>query len=65
MVVEDGERWQGEANYTSELKHFDLHTDVQGWHVFRANSYVETLPAGKPVSMLSVIEKMTLSKQTQ
>jgi predicted methyltransferase len=65
MMVEDGETWQGEVNYSRELKKFDLHTDVQGWHVFRANAYVETLPVGKPVPMLSVIEKMALSKQTK
>lgn len=65
MVVEGGETWQGEANYGRELKNFDVHTDVQGWHVFRSNSYVETLPVGKPVSILSVIEKLALSKQTR
>ena len=63
MVVEDGETWHGEANYSHDLKKFDLHTDVQGWHVFRANVYVETLPVGKPVPILSVVEKMALSKQ--
>lgn len=58
MTVGNGEQWQGELNYSRELKSFDLQTDVQGWHVFRANSYVKTLPTGKPVSILSVIEQM-------
>lgn len=62
MVVEDGETWQGEASYDRALRDFDVHTDVQGWHVFRANSYVETLPVGSPVSVLSVIEKSAVSE---
>lgn len=65
MDVEDGESWKGEVDYERELKYFDLHTDVQGWHVFRANSYVETLPIGKPVSVLSVIEKMALNETSK
>jgi len=58
MAVGKSEQWQGRLNYSRELKSFDLQTDVQGWHVFRANSYVKTLPIGKPVSLLSVIEQM-------
>jgi hypothetical protein len=65
MFVADGESWQGEASYNRELKDFDMRTDVQGWHVYRANSYVETLPIGKPISVLSVIEKMALREQTK
>jgi hypothetical protein len=65
MTVEGGEAWQGEVNYARELKKFDLRTDVQGWHVFRANSLVETIPVGKPVSVLSVIEQMRLGGRTK
>jgi hypothetical protein len=62
MTVEDGETWQGEANYVSASKDIDVRTDVQGWHIFRANSYVETLPVGQPVSLLSVIQRRDLSE---
>lgn len=65
MFVEDGESWQGEASYSRALKDFDLRTDVQGWHVFRANSYLETLPIGKPISVLSVMKKMALTEQIE
>ncbi|MFL6660338.1 MAG: hypothetical protein ACJ8GW_19785 [Massilia sp.] len=63
MLVEDGETWQGESNYSHKLPILDMHTDMQGWHVFRTNAYVETLPTGKPVPLRSVIEKMSLRKQ--
>jgi len=57
MSVEGAERLQGELNYARSLKSFNLDTDVQGWHLFRANSYVETLPVGRPVTLRSVINK--------
>ncbi|MTW10177.1 hypothetical protein GM658_06135 [Pseudoduganella eburnea] len=65
MKVESGERWQGELNYSRDLQSFDLQTDVQGWHVFRANTYIKTLPSGAPVSLLSVIEHMPSTEQKE
>ena len=63
MKVESGERWQGEMNYSRDLQNFDLQTDVQGWHVFRANTYIKTLPSDAPVSLLTVIEHMPDTEQ--
>jgi len=63
MKVESAERWQGEMNYSRDLHSFDLQTDVQGWHVFRGDIYIKTLPSGAPVSLLSVIEQMPSPEQ--
>jgi hypothetical protein len=63
MKVESTERWQGEMDYSRDLHSFDLQTDVQGWHVFRGDIYIKTLPSGAPVSLLSVIEQMPSPEQ--
>lgn len=57
MTVEDGETWRGELTYGRALKDLDLQTDVSGWNVFHAGSYMETLPTKAPVPLRSVIER--------
>jgi hypothetical protein len=51
------ETWQGAARFDQQLRPFPLTTDVQGWHVFRGNVYLRTLPLGKPVPLSSVLDE--------
>lgn len=63
MEAGGDESWQGSLRYTAALKELDPQTDVQGWHVFRGTKYVETLPAGKPIFVRSVVGRMTGSAE--
>lgn len=57
MEADGKESWQGRLGYAPAAKEIDPNTDVQGWHVFRGRDYVETLPAGQPVALGTVIKK--------
>jgi len=59
MTADDGEVWQGELAYGVDLPDLDLNTDVSGWNVFRAGSYVETLPANMPAPLRVALERIS------
>jgi hypothetical protein len=65
LVFEDGSdsdsrvEMQGVWKYERELKSFSLETDVQGWHVYRANTYLMTLPIGTQISLATVLKQVT------
>lgn len=55
------ETWNGVWMHERNLRRFSLQTDVQGWHVFRVNTYLMTLPTGVPITLATVIEQQTRS----
>lgn len=59
MTASDGEIWQGELAYGRNLQDLDLNTDISGWNVFRAGSYVGTLPAKTPFPLSAAIERIS------
>jgi len=59
MTSDDGEVWQGELAYGRRLKDLDPNADVSGWNVFRAGSYVETLPANTPAPLRVALERIS------
>lgn len=65
MMVEDDQTsdggvmtWDGMWKYSRELKVFSVETDVQGWHVYRANAYLLTLPVGAPISLAAALKQV-------
>lgn len=40
-------------------KPFDFVTDVQGWNLYRANTFVRTIPVGKPVPLSAVLDEIS------
>ena len=56
--------WQGEMSYGPATKIFDMATDVQGWHLYRANTFVKTIPQGKLVSLSTVLNEMASRSAT-
>jgi hypothetical protein len=53
--------WQGELNYGSATKIFNMATDVQGWHLYRAGTFVKTMPIGKTVDLSTVLNELGVS----
>lgn len=51
------ETWQGVWQHDRKLKSFSLETDVQGWHVFRANTYLMTLPIGTAIPLGAALKR--------
>ncbi|MEW6024321.1 MAG: hypothetical protein AB1807_19535 [Pseudomonadota bacterium] len=54
----EGELIFGEAN-----KAFDLATDMQGWHIFRDDVLIKTIPLGQPVPLSAVLSEIGRQKE--
>jgi len=50
--------WQGTLRYGRATTAFDLSTDVQGWHVYRAGAFVKTIAVGAPMPLSAVLKEM-------
>ena len=48
----------GTWRYEQTLKNFPLDTDVQGWHVYRGNTFLMTLPAGRPLALSAALKQV-------
>jgi hypothetical protein len=61
--VEPSFSYQGSLRYGHPNKAIDLSTDMEGWHVYRANTFVKTIPAGVPVPLSAVLNEMRPASQ--
>ncbi len=55
------EKWEGVLNYSRQTKLVPMDKDMQGWHVWRGGTFVRTLPAGKPITIGSVLGQLNKS----
>jgi len=54
---------EGELKYGPSTKIFDMATDVQGWNLYRANTFVRAIPLGESVRLSTVLSEMGISTQ--
>lgn len=59
--AEPGLSWQGNLRYGPRDKVFDLATDIEGWHVYRADTFVGTIPTGVRVPLSAVLDEIEKS----
>ena len=50
--------YQGHLIYSPPDKAFDLATDMEGWHVYRADIFVRTIPKGVQVPLSAVLNEL-------
>lgn len=48
----------GSLRYGHPAKPFDLATDMQGWHVYRDDRFVRTIPAGARTPLSAVLQEL-------
>lgn len=53
--------YRGNLRYGYPEKTFDLSTDMQGWHVYRADRFVRTIPLGVKVPLSAVLNELKTS----
>lgn len=49
---------EGELIFGEAKKAFDLATDMQGWHVYRDNTLIKTIPLGQPAPLSAVLSEI-------
>lgn len=59
------EKWQGVVDYSRQLTLVPMQMDIQGWHMWRGNTFVRTLAKGKPVTVASVLAAATPGKRAK
>jgi hypothetical protein len=50
--------YQGSLRYGPPDRAFDLATDMEGWHVYRANSFVRTIPTEGRMPLSAVVNEL-------
>ncbi len=58
-----GLSWQGELIFSASARLAQQTGDVQGWHVYRADTFVRTIPLGKPVALATVLAELDAAPQ--
>jgi hypothetical protein len=61
--AEPGFSYKGQLRYGLHDKAFNLATDMRGWHVYRADTFVKTLPMGVRVPLSAVLDEAKVSSQ--
>lgn len=56
--AEPGFSYGGRLRYGTPDKAYDLGTDMQGWHVYRDDRFVRTIPAGARVPLSAVLREL-------
>ncbi len=51
---------EGTWKYTRELEEISSEIDVQGWHLYRADVYLKTLPVGAPISLATALKQAAI-----
>ncbi len=56
---------EGTLRYDGALHPISDAIDLQGWHVYRGNNYVKTLPLGLPIPLATVLKQLIDPPQLQ
>jgi hypothetical protein len=61
--ADPGFSYQGHLRYGPTDKAFDLATNMEGWDIYRADTFVKAVPTGVRVPLSAVLSEINVSSQ--